>query len=199
MRGIKRRTRGDTAHVTAPTDEALMLGVARGERDALALLYARHGDRVHRIAWRFLHDDEEARDVTQAVFLGLIDGARQFRPEARFTTWLYRVVANRCLNHKARAEVRLRAREFDDEALEAMPGPSAGGPERQAAQHELQSRLVAALDHLPARQRLAVVLTDVEGMAQAEVAHALDCSVGAVESLLVRARQSLRETLRERP
>ena len=185
--------------VTEPTDEQLMDALSRGDRAALSTLYARHGDLVHRVAWRYLGNADDARDMTQAVFLGLIDGARLFDAEragTRFTTWLYRVVANRCLNHRGRAESRLRAREVDDDALAGLPGDDAEGPERTAERHELQVRLRGALDRLPERQRLAVVLSDVEGLSQNEVGESMACSVGSVESLLIRARQSLRTFLR---
>lgn len=177
-------------------DDALVEAVARGERAALARLYARHGERVHRIAWRFLHDAEEAQDVTQAVFLGLIEGASTYRRGNRFTTWLFRIVANRCLNQRARADHRLRARRVDDEALAALPDEAGRGPGGEAERRDLGRRLQSALAALPPRQRLAVVLADVEGQSQREIAAALDISVGAVESLLIRGREGLRATLR---
>jgi RNA polymerase sigma-70 factor (ECF subfamily) len=180
------------------SDEQLVAALARGEgqaRPALAALYRRHATFVHRVAWRTLGEPEAARDVTQSVFEGLIDGARHFRPEARFTTWLHRVVVNRCLHHLERAEHRLRAPDVDDAALARRPTSAAFDPERVAARRELGAAIEAALAELPARQRLAMVLADVEGLDQRALAAALETSESAVESLLVRARHRMRSAL----
>ncbi|MCK6575208.1 sigma-70 family RNA polymerase sigma factor [Myxococcota bacterium] len=177
------------------SDELLVAALARGDKQALAVLYHRHSTFVHRVAWRTLGDGEAARDVTQSVFEGLIDGARHFRPQARFTTWLHRVVVNRCLHHLERAEHRLREGGHDDAALERRPAPEAASPERLLAGKELGAAIERALADLPPRQRLAIVLADVEGLDQRGLAAALETSEGAVESLLVRARQRLRATL----
>lgn len=176
-----------------PTDEALMQAVAAGDRRALGTLYVRHAERVHRVAWRHLHDDEAARDVTQAVFTHLIEHAGRFDPRRPFRPWLYRVVANRCFNTRARAEVRLRDAGVDDAALDARADERGPTPENAAALDEVRTHLRRALAELPERQRLALVLADVEGLGQREIADALGCSVGSVESLLVRARRGLRE------
>jgi RNA polymerase sigma-70 factor (ECF subfamily) len=177
------------------SDEQLVAALARGEGQALAALYRRHASFVHRVAWRTLGDAEAARDVTQSVFEGLIDGARQFRPQARFTTWLHRVVVNRCLHHLERADQRLCVGGLDDATLERRAAPEAASPERLLARRELGALLEHALAELPPRQRLALVLADVEGLDQRGLAAALETSEGAVESLLVRARQRLRADL----
>ena len=177
-----------------PDDSALASRVASGDRDALRVLYERHAERVWRVARRHLGNDADAEDVTQAVFLGLMEGARQFRPEARFTTWLYRVTANRCLNHRALAHERLRDG-LDTVPEAALVARAEDQPDRLIETREREAAVLAALARLPERQRLAVVLSRFDGLSYEEIAEAMQCSVSTVESLLFRARQGLRKML----
>lgn len=175
------------------SDEDLMAAVAAGERHALGVLYDRHAERVHSVAWRYLGNPADAADATQAVFLGLIDGARHFRPEARFTTWLYRVTVNRCLTLRTTAYARRRTT-LDDAQMAQLPD-LAGSIENRADERELRDRVRAALDRLPERQRMAIVLSRYEGLSYEEIAQALECSIPSVESLIFRAREALRSLL----
>ena len=175
-------------------DNLLVSKVAAGDRDALRLLYERHAVKVWRVARRYLGNDADAEDVTQAVFLSLIDGASLFRQEARFSTWLYRVTANRCLNHRALAGVRLRTG-LDDDLAQAATAPADQDPDRRVEAREREAMLADAMARLPDRQKMAVVLARFEGMSYEDVAAAMDCSVGTVESVLFRARQRLRKML----
>lgn len=176
----------------ARDDSSLMQAVAAGDRAALRVLYERHAGFVHRTAWRFLYDSEEARDITQSVFVTLLESARRYEPSARFTTWLYRIVANRCLNHKAKAERRLRVHPADHDRLEQVPAPSADRPDRRLDRDRLQARVRAAVLRLPRRQRLALALQRFEGLRYEQIAEILGCSKSSVESMLYRARQALK-------
>lgn len=177
------------------SDPELVRLIARGDREALRLLYERHREFVYRVALRFLDDEEDAGDVTQAVFLNLIHGARHFRSRARFTTWLYRVTANRCLNLKDRAYRRLRADGVDPAGANGLAEDPASRPDAILEFRELETRIRLALARLSSRQRLALILSRYEGLSYKEIARAMECSVGSVESLLYRARQSLLEAL----
>jgi len=164
----------------------LMRSVAAGDRQALKVIYERHAGFVFRIAYRFLFDEEDARDITQSVFVTLMQTAHRYKPEAKFTTWLYRVVVNRCLNHRSRASSRLR------DLLEKVPAPEEGRPDRRMERAEQMARLQKALLRLPERQRMALVLKRFEEMSYEEIAEALGCSKSSVESMLFRARRSIR-------
>ncbi|MBN2495684.1 MAG: RNA polymerase sigma factor [Deltaproteobacteria bacterium] len=171
-------------------DAQLMQAVAAGDRRAMEALYAQHVDYVFRIAYRFLLDEDEACDLTQSVFVSLIQSARRYRPEAKLTTWIYRVVVNRCLNQCARAGRRLRSPSSEAELAE-MPASEESRPDRIAAREQQRARVRAAILELPERQRMALVLRRFEQKSYAEIADALGCSVSSVESLLFRARRSL--------
>lgn len=171
-------------------DEALMLATGRGDRAAFSVLVRRHLGRASAIAGRMLGNAAEAEEVVQEAFLRVWQKAPAWRPDggARFATWLARVLANLCIDR------RRRARSVPLEDAPEMPDPAPGAEESLVAA-ERRRHVEAALARLPDRQRAAVILSYYEGLSNAEVAGALDVSVGAVESLLVRARRGLAQML----
>ncbi len=178
-------------------DNELMKDVAARDRQAVKILYERHVEFVFRVAYTFLFDEDDARDITQSVFVALMESAHRYSPAAKFTTWLYRIVANRCLNHRSKARRRLRGSQPDRDILEQIPASEEARPDRCLERAERVARVRRALLKLPERQRLAVVLRHFEEMRYEEIATALGCSKRSVESLLFRARQSLRTILSE--
>jgi RNA polymerase sigma-70 factor (ECF subfamily) len=167
-------------------DEELMLASGRGDRAAFAQLVRRHLGRSNAIAVRVLGSAAEAEEVVQEAFLRVWQKAPSWRKDggARVSTWLARVIVNLCIDR------RRRARSVPLEEVPEMPDPSPRADETLALE-ERRQRVAAALAELPDRQRAAVVLSYYEGLSNAEVAGALEISIGAVESLLVRARRSL--------
>ena len=175
-----------------PPDHDLMARAAQGDERAFRTLAQRHAAGAHRVARRILGSEALAEEIVQDAFLRVWINAPRWRPEAAFRTWLYRIVINLCLNTKRRPADLPLAVAGDP----ADPAPDAG------AALELRQRdekLAAAVARLPARQRAAVVLTYQEGLSNAEAAVVLGTSVSGVETLLVRARRSLREALGESP
>jgi len=170
-------------------ETALLAGVAAGEERAFRALVDRHLPSVLGIARRMLRDDAEAEDVSQEALLrlwrnaaGLELGSNGVRP------WLRRVVSNLCID-------RARARR-NTTVTDAVPDESEPpGQLRHLAERELAGRVDAALKALPERQRLALTLFHYEGMSQIEVGDALGISDEAVESLLARARRTLKAAL----
>lgn len=176
----------------ADTDEVLLRRIAGGDAPAFRQLAARHGPRVLAVARRTLGDGAEAEDIVQEVFVRLWQHAGRWQPgRAQLATWLHRVTVNLCLNHLQR--VRNRTEPLDAEALESTVAPASVEGDVSAAERR---RLVhAAVAQLPERQRAAVALFYTAGASTAEAAAALELSVKATESLLVRARRTLRERL----
>ena len=170
------------------SDEALIARVARGDEAAFRELSRRHVPAMLALARRILGNSADAEDVTQEAMLRVWTNAPRWRPLAAVRTWITRVVVNLCLDRKRRAPwVAL-------EAAGEIADPSPGA-EHGIESSQLDRQVAAAVAKLPARQRTAVALTYNEGMSNAQVAEILDTSVSAVETLLVRARQSLRQAL----
>ena len=171
------------------TDHELMLRVGQGNRDALGVLVQRHQAKVVGLAYRFLGRWDVAEDVAQDVFVRVLRAAAAFRPEAQFTTWLYRLAANLCWDRRRQATRELRlhstspARGIDDP------------PSATVESRERVARVRQAVADLPDRQRLAVILHRYQGLAHKDIAEATGWSEGAVESCLVRAYENLRNLL----
>jgi len=180
------------AEEEAKDDAQLMQRIAEGDQRAFQALMRRHLGRTVRLAARVLGSSAAAEDVAQESFLRVWKHARQWEdPEtagARFSTWLYRIVVNLCIDEK-------RKRRFS--ALDDIPEmPDTGpGAERQMERQEQSARVRAALAELPERQRAAFVLCFYEEHSNKEAADILGVGVKAVESLLVRARKTLRDRL----
>jgi RNA polymerase sigma-70 factor (ECF subfamily) len=173
-----------------PPDHDLMARAAQGDERAFRELARRHAGSALRLARRILGSEALAEEIVQDAFLRVWTNAPRWRPEAAFRTWLYRVVINLCLNAKRRpADLPL--------AAAGDPPDPALDPGAALDQRERDAQLAAAIDRLPARQRAAVVLTYQEGLGNAEAAAVLGMSISGIETLLVRARRSLREAFGE--
>jgi len=188
---VKERTPGSRSGTkvaaAAMSDEALVARVAMEDATAFAELVRRHADRYIAMAERMLGERTEAEDALQDAFSRLWMHAGRFDPAAaRFTTWFYRVVANACTD-RLRRRGRTRPLPENWDMPDGAPGAEAGLAKAQAAM-----AVRRALDRLPARQRLAIILCYYEGVTNKEAAVVLGVSVKALESLLVRARRRLR-------
>ncbi len=170
------------------SDEALMARVARGDEPAYRQLARRHLPVAVALARRILGNAADAEDVAQDAMLRVWIHAPRWQPLALFRTWFRRVVVNLCLDRKRRAP-------WVDLDAAGELADLAEGPGEQIERSERDRLVQASIAELPARQRTAIVLTYGEGLSNAEVAHALDTSVSAVETLLVRGKQNLRRAL----
>jgi RNA polymerase sigma-70 factor (ECF subfamily) len=175
------------------SEAELMVRAGGGDRDAWHALYDRHRSFVFATALRFLGDEAAARDTSQDVFVSLFSHAKAYRPTASFSSYLRRITVNRCLNERASARNRRRQEGFEPE-LEAIVAGDLD-PHALLERREIELAVRAAIAALPARQRMAVILSRFEGLSYEEIALALDCSVSSVESLLFRARQKLASAL----
>ncbi len=171
-------------------DEALMARVARGDERAFRILARRHVPRAVGLARRILGNSADAEDVAQDAMLRVWTNAPRWKPIASFKTWLTRIVVNLCLDRKRRTP--FSPLEAAGDIVDPTPDAAA-----QRETTDTGRRIDAAIDALPDRQRTAIVLTYREGMSNAQTAEALETSVKAVETLLVRAKQSLRDALGE--
>jgi RNA polymerase sigma-70 factor (ECF subfamily) len=165
-------------------DRALLAAHAAGDPEAFGELIRRHRDRLWAVALRTLGDREEAADALQEACLSAYRAANSFRGESAVTTWLHRIVVNACLDRLRRRRVRPAV------PLETSPVEPVASVE---SADTLTTRLVVrdALARLPADQRAALVLVDLEGMSVAEAAGILDVAEGTVKSRCARGRARL--------
>jgi RNA polymerase sigma-70 factor (ECF subfamily) len=164
----------------------------RGDLEAFRTLYESYKDKVYSIALNFSGGNEEAaRDIAQDVFLKLFSQLKSFRGSSNFSTWLFRVVVNACMDEHRR---RRRFVPLDD-SLPPEKLMSSHSQERDAWQKQLSSEVGVALAALSPKLRLPIVLRYVEGLSYEEIASALGCSAGTVASRLNRGHKFLARRL----
>ncbi|WP_426441513.1 RNA polymerase sigma factor [Bradyrhizobium genosp. P] len=171
-------------------DKDLLDRLAAGDEVAFRLLVERHVDRAYAIALRIVGNAADAEDVVQDTMLKVwTHRGRWQHGRAKFSTWLYRVVSNRCIDlcRKPRTENVDTVPEVADTQLDASS---------LIERNEIGNLLEVAMQRLPEQQRVAVILSYHESMSNGEIAEVMDTTVAAVESLLKRGRQQLREMLR---
>ncbi len=166
--------------------------------DELVRLYEK---KVYNLAYRMSGNHEDASDLSQEAFLRVFQSIKDFRGQSSFSTWLYRVVSNVCLD-----ELRQRGRRPTISLDEPVPGDKgevmqrqfadpAPAPDELAERREVREVVQAGIEELSEEYRLVIVLRDIQGLSYQEIAEALDCSLGTVKSRLNRARLALKEKL----
>lgn len=184
-------------------DYALLRQVSQGNEQAFAKLLQRHQDRVYRLALRLLRQTQEAEDAAQEVFLKAYQNAGRFTPTSTVAAWLNRITANHCLN-------LLRSRNVKKEvSWEDMSSPSgskedfavladeSSNPLNLVTGKECAAQIKQALAGLPENQRQALVLKRFGDFSYQEIGDILGLSASAVDGLIKRARQNLRQVLGE--
>ncbi|MFJ5806958.1 RNA polymerase sigma factor SigM [Streptomyces sp. NPDC093093] len=172
------------------SDQKLLALHVNGDPDAFGELVRRHRDRLWAVALRTLGDREEAADAVQDALVSAYRAAHTFRGDSAVTTWLHRITVNACLDRARKAATRKTSPLDDTERLERLlePHESAEAP---AERQDLHRELLAALSTLPADQRAALVLVDMQGYPVAEAARLLDVPTGTVKSRCARGRAKL--------
>jgi RNA polymerase sigma-70 factor, ECF subfamily len=174
----------------ADNDSPLLRRIADGDETAFRTLVSRHIDRAFALALRILGNRADAEDVVQDAFLKVwLHRGRWEDGRAKFSTWLYRVVTNRCIDF---------TRQPRGEDVDNVPELAADQPDAVTSMHrdEVHGMLEVAMKRLPDQQRIAVVLSYHENLSNSEIAEVMGTTVSAVESLLKRGRQQLRKLLR---
>jgi RNA polymerase sigma-70 factor (ECF subfamily) len=181
-------------HVTdARSDETLMAAIAKGDKIAFSRLVERHLSRTVGLATRLMGARSDGEEIAQEAFARVWSHAARWRPiggggNARFTTWLYRIVVNLAIDRKRRPSLA----SMDDVE---EPVDEADDGFVRIHRRQVTDAVTAAMMRLPERQRVALSLCFFEGMSNIEAAKVMSLSVGAIESLLVRARRTLRDEL----
>ncbi len=189
----------------ALTDEALVECFLQGNKEAFATIVERYEQKVYGLAYRLTGDYDDAADLAQDAFIKVYRNLGQFRGQAAFSTWLYRVVTNVFLDEMRKRKRRpVVAISLDDsivteegELSRELPSHDLG-PEDLSAQHELQQTVRAGMQKLPEDYRVVLILRDLQGYTYDEIASMLDINLGTVKSRISRARLALRKVLEER-
>src|SRR5690349_5299205 len=172
-------------------DGRIIEACQQGDRSAFQLLFETYKDKVFSIAVYSSGDRAVAEDVTQQIFLKLFTAIRQFRGDSEFTTWLYRLVVNACLDERRKSR-----RLIPFETTAAMEEPAEKKPqERQYARFEIAEAVRLAISELKPAFRLPILLKYVEGLSYEEIAEVMNCSKGTVASRLNRGHSQLAKRL----
>ncbi|MCK4660578.1 MAG: sigma-70 family RNA polymerase sigma factor [Phycisphaerae bacterium] len=186
--GVGVETVPDTHASPDADDTELMALLADGDRLALAELVHRHQRGVLELAYRTTGDRVLAEDIAQDAFIRVWRSAGRYKPTARFSTWLYRIVVNLCLD-------AFRKQKAGGGDLVEAPDPRTEDPARALERDDRAAAVRRAVAALPQRQRVAVVLQRFSGLPIRGIAEVTGWTESAVESLLVRAHAALRESL----
>lgn len=185
------------------SDEMLMLRYQRGDRSAFAQLVGRHKIRVYNFTLRRLRNAAAAEDVAQEAFLRVVQRASEFKHEARFSTWLYTIVRNLCVDHLRRMKHRSH-RSLDEPGetgtplVERVGATTAGSDaERRAASGQMGQRITAAVEALPDDQREVFLLREVAGLPFRDIAELTGTSENTVKSRMRYALERLKAALAE--
>ena len=178
-------------------DILLMERIAAGDHHAFRELVLRHQNAIVGTVAKMLGNASEAEDIAQQVFLRIWRHAKRYRPEAKFTTYLFTITRNLVFNESRRKKRRneVSSDEREENSNASVPADPNKQPDAEILQQELRNAVDKAIAGLPEPQRMAVILRRYEQMPYEEIAKVLELSVSAVKSLLFRARTTLRDSL----
>lgn len=183
----------------ATADEASLIRAAqKGDQDAFAALVQTHDQAVLRIAMNLLRSPEEARDVYQEAFLRVFRNLDSFRFDCSFTTWLYRIVTNICLDHLRKRKVRREEPAENNEynLLDAVEERRAdNNPQRKLLTGELKNRILSALGGLTPRERIVFEMRHYQGLRLRAIGESLGTTEEAAKNCLFCATQKMRSAL----
>lgn len=183
-------------------DAALMLRVKKGDTAAFTMLVEKYKQPVMNLAYRTLHDLTEAEDLAQNVFVQVFKSAARYETTAKFSTWLFTIARNLCLN-----EIRRRSRhpaesldaphpEQEEQPKHQIEDRKQPAPPQKLLEGELVRKVEEAIQALPENQRTALLLCRQDELSYEEIAEVLGCSVSATKSLIHRGRETLKARLK---
>jgi RNA polymerase sigma-70 factor, ECF subfamily len=183
-------------------DAALMLRVKQGDAAAFTELVQKYKQPVMNVAYRMLRDQNEAEDLAQNVFVQVHRSAQRYQVASKFSTWLFTIARNLCLN-----EIRRRSRhpvesldqphpQKDTQPLYEFEDTRTFSPPDKLLHSELEQKIELALIELPENQRLAIVLCRQDELSYEDIAQVLGCSLSATKSLIHRGRETLKHKLK---
>jgi RNA polymerase sigma-70 factor (ECF subfamily) len=170
-------------------DFSLIKRFIEGDESTFSILVQRHKEKVRNIIYLTLSNHDLVDDIAQEVFLTIYKNLGRFRFESQFTTWLYRITVNKCKDHLRKMRIRqifLPIKDNDED-----PGYEAS-PETL----DMKEIVHKAIDKLPDKLRIPLLLKDIEGLSYQEIAESVQCEIGTVKSRIFRAREGLKTLLK---
>lgn len=183
------------------TEQELVAAARSGDPDAFARLVESNQTKVYNLAYRMTGNPEDAADLTQEAFLNAWRGLARFGGQSAFSTWLYRLTSNACIDFLRRQGRRetlsMTVEENGDEARQAERPDERWSPERELERREAKEALEAGLAALSPDHRQVLLLRELEGQSYSEIAQSLALEEGTVKSRIARARLALRDFLKK--
>lgn len=186
--------------MSSDPDSRDMLAVKEGDRRAFERLFSKYATPLHRFVFRFVGNGAVAEELVQEIFFKIYRAAPKYEPKSRFSTYLYRVATNHCLNEVRKASYKERFDSLDQESEGNQTGMDLPDIDQPSADQALTGQRLArvlqrALMELPENQRAALLLHRLDALSYQEIAETLDLSIGAVKSLIHRAKTTLQRHL----
>lgn len=176
-------------------DQALVERVQRGDKAAFDVLVLKYQSKIMQLAYRYVHDQDEAMDVAQEAFIKAYKALGRFRGDSAFYTWIYRIAINTAKNHLVASGRRPPRSDIDAQDAEQYDGATGlkeyATPERLLLKDEIKETIAGAIENLPDDLRTAITLRELEGLSYEEIAQAMDCPIGTVRSRIFRARDAI--------
>ena len=183
------------------TDNDIIAQIVQGDRNLYRKLVEKYQPMVFRTCMGFLHNKEDSNDLTQEIFIQAYQTLSGFKGDATFSTWIYRIAVNTCLNKTRKSSKSLIVQRFEmvfgnsKKQEYSFPTPDSENPENILILDEHRELVQRALESLPENQRTAIVLSKYDDLSQKQIAEIMKTSEGAVEALIQRAKSNLREKL----
>jgi RNA polymerase sigma-70 factor (ECF subfamily) len=190
----------ETDNLKALSDEEIMVRCATGSEEAFQILVSRYRPRIINLITRFVGDVDRAEDIAQEVFIRVYRNRERYRKSGKFSTWIFTIAANLAKNEIRRKVRHRRVVSMDEEkepgtSLASTLADRGPGPGQTLERKELENLILNAIEALPERYRLALVLRDLEGLAYEEVSRVLGIPGGTVRSRINRARLMVKDKL----
>ena len=186
--------------MTDLNEKDLIRKAKQGDMLAFEELILEHEKIVYNVALRMMNHSEDARDISQEVFLKAYRSLSNFDERSAFSTWLYRITHNTCIDEmrkrKGKQTYSLEEElESEDGAMQRQVADESDTPEESLLREEQKSEILQALDTLSEEHKAAIILRDVKGLAYEEIAEILELSLGTVKSRINRARNQLKNEI----
>jgi len=177
-------------------DESLIKRFVSNDESAFEELFRRYEQKIFNLVYRYIGSYPETEELTQDVFVKVYKSAQTFKGKSKFSTWIYRIAVNTCLNYKKKKRLVMESLDRSGtQPVKELIAPNSTTPEELFERARKMLIIQQAIDSLPPNQKIAFILSKYEGFSYAEISEIINTSISAVESLLFRAKQQLKKEL----